>query len=293
MPYSMTGFARSEYKCDWGTISCELKSVNHRYLDIFFRMPENLREFELPLRNQIKQRVSRGKLECNLQLQLQTDNDSADAKSALGFDSDVAESIIQAAETIASKMQNPAAIDPINVLKMPGVITSADVDPEELKKAVEQALKTALDQHAEMRLREGAEMARVVAQRVDSIGEQVELVKKIVPEIREAMKQKMLDKLAQMDVEANPERLEQELVLQAQRLDVDEEIDRLETHMTEVRRTLEQDKPIGRRLDFLMQELNREANTLGSKSQAVESTNVSIELKVLIEQMREQIQNIE
>lgn len=292
MPYSMTGFARSEYKCEWGTISCELKSVNHRYLDIYFRMPENLREFELQLRNQIKNRVSRGKFECNLQLQTQLDK-SADTASNNGFDADAAESIIQAAESIAAKMQNPAAIDPLDILRMPGVIANTDVDSEELKAAVEAALTQALDQHADMRLREGNEMARVIAQRIDSIGEQVELVKKIIPDIREALKQRLLDKLDQLDIETNPERLEQELVLQAQRMDVDEEIDRLETHMTEVQRTLELNKPVGRRLDFLMQELNREANTLGSKSQAVESTNVSIELKVLIEQMREQIQNIE
>jgi len=292
MPYSMTGFARSEYKCDWGTVSCELKSVNHRYLDMYFRMPENLREFELQLRNRIKSKVSRGKLECNIQLQIQTDKE-CDKDSGQGFDANAAASVIQAAEAIASNIQNPAAINPLDVLRMPGVASNTAIDSEELKKAVETVLEQALEQHAAMRLREGAEMARVVAQRVDSIGEQVNLVRKIIPEIRETLKQRLLDKLAQLDIETNPDRLEQELVLQAQRMDIDEEIDRLETHMTEVRRTLDQDKPVGRRLDFLMQELNREANTLGSKSQAVESTNVSIELKVLIEQMREQIQNIE
>ena len=288
MPYSMTGFARSEVKCNWGTIGCELKSVNHRYLDMYFRMPENLREHELSLRNQIKSRVSRGKLECNIQLQTQVD-----AGSDQGFDAGAAESIIKAAEAIAKKIQAPAAINPLDILRMPGVVTNTAIDPEELKTALETALTEALDQHAAMRLREGAEMARVVAQRVDSIGEQVNLARKVVPEIRQALEQRLRDKLAQLDIETNPERLEQELVVQAQRLDIDEEIDRLETHMSEVKRTLKQDKPIGRRLDFLMQELNREANTLGSKSQALESTHVAIELKVLIEQMREQIQNIE
>lgn len=288
MPYSMTGFARSEHKCEWGTISCELKSVNHRYLDIYFRMPESLREFEHLLRHQIKSRVSRGKVECALQLQIVSDK----SKSS-GFDQEAAKAVIQAAEAISSQIQNPAAIDPLEVLRMPGVATSADIDSDALKTAVETALGQALEQHAAMRLREGNEMARVVDERIDSIGEQVSLVKRIVPEIRENLKQRLLDKLEQLDIEASPERLEQELVMQAQRMDVDEEIDRLETHMAEVRRTLTQDKPIGRRLDFLMQELNREANTLGSKSQAVESTNVSVELKVLIEQMREQIQNIE
>ena len=288
MPYSMTGSARSEVKCNWGAINCELKSVNHRYLDMYFRMPENLREHELSLRNQIKSRVSRGKLECNIQLQTQVDADSDQ-----GFDAGAAESIIKVAEAIATKIQAPAAINPLDILRMPGVITNTAVDPEELKAALETALTEALDQHAAVRLREGAEMARVVAQRVDSIGEQVNLARKVVPEIRQALEKRLRDKLAQLDIETNPERLEQELVLQAQRLDIDEEIDRLETHMSEVKRTLEQDKPIGRRLDFLMQELNREANTLGSKSQALESTHVAIELKVLIEQMREQIQNIE
>lgn len=288
MPYSMTGFARTEHKCDWGSIICELKSVNHRYLDVYFRMPESLREFEHELRHQIKARVSRGKLECSLQLQIAEGNHHDQ-----GFDESAAMAVITAAEAIASKIQNPAPIDPLEVLRMPGVATRVDIDTDSLKAAVDTALQQALEQHAAMRLREGNEMARVVDERIDSIGEQVSLVKQIVPEIRESLKQRLLDKLEQLDIEINPERLEQELVIQAQRMDVDEEIDRLETHMTEVRRTLKQDKSIGRRLDFLMQELNREANTLGSKSQAVESTNVSVELKVLIEQMREQIQNIE
>ena len=292
MPHSMTGFARSEFKSDWGTVSCELKSVNHRYLDIYFRMPENLREFELQLRDQIKSQVSRGKFECTIQLQTQAGNETGTGSNQ-GFDMEVAEPIILAAEAIALKIQKPAAIDPLEILKMPGVTTHTTIDSENLKAAVGSALTRALERHAAMRLREGKEMARIVTQRIDAIGEQVEWVKKIVPDIREALKQRLLDKLDQLDLKTNPERLEQELVLQAQRMDIDEEIDRLETHINEVRRTLERDEPIGRRLDFLMQELNREANTLGSKSQAVESSNVSVELKVLIEQMREQIQNIE
>lgn len=288
MPYSMTGFARSEHKCEWGTISCELKSVNHRYLDIYFRMPESLREFELEVRNQIKNAVSRGKFECNLQLKV--DLESIQDK---GFDEETVDSIIKSAEAISAKLQNPMPIDPLQILGMPGVSSSSELESEDLGKAAKSAVASALEQHAAMRLREGNEMARVVNQRIDAIGEQVDIVKTAIPEIREALKQRLLDRLEQLDIEVDPERLEQELVFQAQRMDVDEEIDRLEAHMAEVRKTLKEDKPIGRRLDFLMQELNREANTLGSKSQAIESTNVSVELKVLIEQMREQIQNIE
>ena len=295
MPYSMTGFARSEHKSNWGTLSCELKSVNHRYLDIYCRLPETLREFEIALRSQIKNRISRGKLECNIQLQTQMGGktDSSNDSANQGFDLDAAKSLIQAAESIAGHIKTPAQIDPLEILRSPGVITQTAIDPEELKTALESVLKDALDQHAQMRLREGSEMARVVEQRVDAIGEQVELVKKVVPDIREALKKKFFDRIEQLDLEVDPERLEQELVIQAQKMDVDEEIDRLEAHMNEVRLTLQQDKPIGRRLDFLMQELNREANTLGSKSQGIDSTNISIELKVLIEQMREQIQNID
>lgn len=288
MPYSMTGFARSEYKCDWGTLSCELKSVNHRYLDIYCRLPENLREFEISLRNQIKDRISRGKIECNIQLQTQA-GENADQ----GVNIDAAKMIIGASEAISELIKNPAPIDPLEIFRMPGVTTHTTIDPEELKTALIAVVKDALDQQAQMRLREGTEMARVVEQRVESIGEQVELVKKVIPSIRETLRKKFFDRIEQLDLEVDPERLEQELIIQVQKMDVDEEIDRLEAHMNEVRLTLKQNKPIGRRLDFLMQELNREANTLGSKSQGIESTNVSIELKVLIEQMREQIQNIE
>ncbi len=288
MPYSMTGFARSEHKCDWGSIYCEIKSVNHRFLDIYFRMPDSLREFELDIRNQIKDRVSRGKIECNLQVQI-----NPGQTSGQGFDLNAASAVINAAEQIAARIDSPAPINPLDVLRMPGVATSIEIEPEELYKAAKAVLSQALEQHRQMRLREGNEMARVVEQRIDAIAEQVAIVKNALPEIREALKTRLLERLDQLKVDADPDRLEQELVYQAQRIDVDEEIDRLETHMQEVRTTLKEDQPIGRRLDFLMQEFNREANTLGSKSQAIESTNVSVELKVLIEQMREQIQNIE
>ncbi len=288
MPYSMTGFARSEQKYDWGSICCEVKSVNHRFLDIYFRMPDSLREFELDIRNQIKESVSRGKIECSFQLQINPGKSQGQS-----YDTAAAKEVIKAAETIGGYIQNPAPINPLDVLKMPGVSSSVQIEPAALFDAARTALGEALGLHQQMRLREGNEMARVILQRIDAIAEQVTIVKTVVPEIREALKQRLLDRLEQLKIDADPDRLEQELIYQAQRMDVDEEIDRLETHMQEARNTLKEDKPIGRRLDFLMQEFNREANTLGSKSQAIESTNVSVELKVLIEQMREQIQNIE
>lgn len=288
MPYSMTGFARSEHKSDWGSICCEIKSVNHRFLDIYFRMPDSLREFELDIRNLIKGYVSRGKIECSIQVQINPGHSRGSS-----YNAEAASAVIDAAEAIARQIDSPAAINPLDVLRMPGVSSSVEVEAQELFEAAKAALSQALEQHRQMRLREGNEMARLVEQRIDSIAEQVSIVRTVLPEIRNALKQRLLDRLDQLKVETDADRLEQELVYQAQRIDVDEEIDRLETHMQEVRNTLKEDQPIGRRLDFLMQELNREANTLGSKSQAVESTNVSIELKVLIEQMREQIQNIE
>jgi len=288
MPYSMTGFARSEHKSDWGSICCEVKSVNHRFLDIYFRMPDSLREFELDIRNLIKASVSRGKIECSIQVQINPGHSRGKS-----YDAEAAKTVIEAAEAIATQINSPAAINPLDILRMPGVSSSIEVESQELFETARAALSQALEQHRQMRLREGNEMARLVEQRIDSIAEQVSIVKAVLPEIREALKQRLLDRLDQLKVDTDADRLEQELVYQAQRIDVDEEIDRLETHMQEVRNTLKEDQPIGRRLDFLMQELNREANTLGSKSQAVESTNVSIELKVLIEQMREQIQNIE
>lgn len=288
MPYSMTGFARSEHKSDWSSICCEVKSVNHRFLDIYFRMPDSLREFELDIRNLIKGYVSRGKIECSIQVQINPGHSRGNS-----YNAEAASAVIDAAEAIARQIDSPAAINPLDVLRMPGVSSSVEVEAQELFEAAKAALSQALEQHRQMRLREGNEMARLVEQRIDSIAGQVSIVRTVLPEIRNALKQRLLDRLDQLKIETDADRLEQELVYQAQRIDVDEEIDRLETHMQEVRNTLKEDQPIGRRLDFLMQELNREANTLGSKSQAVESTNVSIELKVLIEQMREQIQNIE
>ena len=251
-------------------------------------MPDSLREFELDIRNLIKGYVSRGKIECSIQVQINPGHSRGSS-----YNAEAASAVIDAAEAIARQIDSPAAINPLYVLRMPGVSSSVEVEAQELFEAAKAALSQALGQHRQMRLREGNEMARLVEQRIDSIAGQVSIVRTVLPEIRNALKQRLLDRLEQLKVETDSDRLEQELVYQVQRIDVDEEIDRLETHMQEVRNTLKEDQPIGRRLDFLMQELNREANTLGSKSQAVESTNVSIELKVLIEQMREQIQNIE
>ena len=288
MPLSMTGFARSEIKTSWGAVCCELKSVNHRYLDTTFRLPDNLRELEPDLRRQIKESVSRGKLECSIQPQV-----SSLAQTGEGFNREAAESLSRAAEGISQMLDNPAPINPLEILKMPGVIADAKISTEELHAGALTALTNALDSHRDMRKREGAEMQRVITIRLNAISEQIDIIKSVLPDIRSALEQRLHKRLQQLEVAADPDRLEQELVLQAQRMDVDEEIDRLESHIVEVRRCLDQDKPVGRRLDFLMQELNREANTLASKSQAVESTNVAVELKVLIEQMREQVQNLE
>ncbi len=288
MPQSMTGFARSEYRCDWGTLSCEIKSVNHRYLDIYFRLPETLRDAELDLRQQIKSRISRGKCECSFKIQTNLDTGNRQVYDEAGADA-----VIAAAESVAQKLRNPAPINPIEILNMPGVSLDGDLDPEQLRAAATSVLAQALDQHAGMRQREGAEMAQAIVSRINSMDEQIALVKQVLPGIRQALHQRLRDRIEQLDIELEQGRLEQELVIQAQKMDVAEEVDRLESHLAEVRRTVSEDTPVGRRLDFLMQELNREANTLASKSQAVESTNVAVELKVLIEQMREQIQNLE
>ena len=288
MPKSMTGFARAEIKEDWGTITCELKSVNHRFLDIYFRLPEKLRPLEIEFRSQIKAALSRGKVDCSFQLQIISGQDST-----LSIDSEKAREVIAACETLAAKMTTAAPLNPLEVLAFDGIMNTSELDTDQIKSAAEKALKEALITLNEIRLREGNEMAAIVGLRVDGMREQIADLTKFIPQIKEALEARLKNRFEELKVDVDPERIEQELVLMAQKMDIDEEIDRLNTHLDEIARTLKSKEPIGRRLDFLMQELNREANTVASKSQSIQSTNASVEMKVLIEQMREQIQNIE
>ncbi len=288
MPRSMTGFARTESQHNWGTVACEIRSVNHRYLETNFRIPDSLRSLENELRNQLKAKLSRGKVEASIFVKLE----NAD-KGDLSFNEPLAKQISQLAQSVSSSIENPAPINPLEVLRWPGVLQVSDIDKEEIESAALELFKGTLNTLVSNREREGEELKKFILQRLTEIESHISQVRKRLPEIIDAHQSKLRDKLDTLKVEVDEERLTQELVYFAQRADVAEELDRLEAHLSEVTLTVNQQKPIGRRLDFLMQELNREANTLSSKSAASDTTQNAVDLKVLIEQMREQIQNLE
>jgi uncharacterized protein (TIGR00255 family) len=287
MPRSMTAYARITEDNSWGSITCELRSVNHRFLDVGFRMPDILRESETNLREMARKKLTRGKVDCSLQIAFNHSN----AGSTL--DLDVAQAHIEIAQVIANKLSDAAPISAVDIMKLPGVIKDASIDPKEVNTACQLAFDIALDQMLEGREREGIKLAAMVEQRLVGIESQIVIVRENLPEILNQQKVRLSEKLGELKEQMDEQRLEQEMVIIANRADVDEELDRLEAHISEIRLALKSTESIGRRLDFLMQELNREANTLGSKSISNITTQVSVELKVLIEQMREQIQNIE
>ncbi len=293
MTYSMTAFARCEAQVGdpasgSGRLSLELRGVNHRYLELSLRMPDELRAMEPALREGVNARLGRGKVELGLRY---TPPEAADG--ALAIDEELVKRLSHASREVESLLYNPAPVSSLELLKWPGVLCPPSIDAETLKAAVMTLLGEALDEFIEARGREGAKLREVIEQRLAAMAEVVSGVRERMPQVLAAQREKLRTRIADLGLELDEGRLEQELALLAQKADVDEEMDRLQTHITEVGRVLAQDGPVGRRLDFLMQELNREANTLGSKSIDTETTAASVELKVLIEQMREQIQNIE
>ncbi|AYN92727.1 MULTISPECIES: YicC/YloC family endoribonuclease [Pseudomonas] len=287
MVHSMTAFARVERAGVYGTLSWELRSVNHRYLEPHLRLPEAFRDLEGSVREALRQGLSRGKVECTLRFS------EENAAPSLQIDEQRAGQLIAAAERLASMIQQPALIDPMTVLSWPGVLISQSADPQALNAEAKALFAAALDELKAGRNREGAELARLIEERLQAILVEVAALRELIPEMLAAQRQKILDRFAELSLEADPQRLEQELVMLAQKSDVAEELDRLTTHVGEVSRVLKAGGAAGRRLDFLMQELNREANTLGSKAFDPRSTQAAVNLKVLIEQMREQVQNIE
>ena len=288
MARSMTAFARQELVKDWGVLTLELRSVNHRYLDISLRIPEEFRSVEPKLRERIAEKLARGKVEVGLRF---TRNESSNGDILI--DEELVQQIANASRTVDHILYNPEAVSSLDILRWPGVIKTAKLDSNELTKSVLELLDETLKDMLQGREREGEKLAELIQQRCSAIRDVISEVKKRLPEIMQLWREKLLKRIQDASVEVDENRLEQELVIIAQKTDVDEELDRLETHIAEVERVLKSEKPIGRRLDFLMQELNREANTLGSKSIDTETTKASVDLKVLIEQMREQIQNIE
>ena len=287
MVHSMTAFARSEQAGAHGTLSWEIRSVNHRYLEPHLRLPEAFRDLEGAVRDALRKGISRGKVECTLRF---TEENNG---TALQVDRERASQLIAAAESVAALIRQPAPIAPLQVLGWPGVLVGDAVDPQALNQSALQLFHSALEQLKEGRRREGDELAKLLNERLDSILEEVATLREQVPQMLAAQRQKVLDRFSEMQAELDPQRLEQEMVLLAQKSDVAEELDRLDTHVAEVRRVLKTGGAAGRRLDFLMQELNREANTLGSKAFDPRSTQAAVNLKVLIEQMREQVQNLE
>jgi len=284
----MTGFARQTAESAVGTMIWELRSVNHRYLEVAFRLPEELRPGEQQLRQQVGTAVRRGKVDCNFHFQR-----ALDSKRALQLDTDLVDLIGARLGEIAARIPETGAVNPLDILRWPGVVGEPEIETESLFEEASTLLGKALEELASMRAGEGARIAAMLESRCQEIVSLAASVRARMPTVLETARTKQRDRIAKLDVEADPNRLEVELALIAQKLDVAEEIDRLESHVIEIREALGSDEPVGRRLDFLMQELNREANTLGSKSADAETTRAAVELKVLIEQMREQIQNVE
>ena len=287
MTQSMTGFARASVTTGAVTVTVECRSVNNRYLDLHFRMPDNLRSIESALRNKANEYCSRGKLEFVIRT-MDTDCDAPTAINTARL------SALQGAlGQIENAFSTAAKPDQLALLLAPGVLVEQETDPETLRATALAAASDCLAGLRENRQQEGEKLAEMIRQRVDVMRGHLQDLHKQLPALQTALRQKLLDRLNTVDIEADPVRLEEEIVYILQRADVEEEMDRLEAHLDAIETALAAKGPCGRRLDFLMQELNREANTLGSKSTALSTTNMSVEFKVLIEQMREQIQNIE
>jgi uncharacterized protein (TIGR00255 family) len=288
MAKSMTAFAYKECSLAEGNVAWEIRSVNHRYLDASLRLPEDFRSQENAYREQIKQKLKRGKVEVALRFEI-----NRQSENEISVNEPLARALIIASRQIESLIDSPKPLGALDVLNWPGVAQEAKPDIETLFPGAAELLDEALDELVDNRLREGNRLAEFVFQRCDQIAEIIVKLRKHRPGIVAGLREKMLKRIAELNVSPDQERLEQELVIIAQRLDVDEELDRLMAHLDEINAILERDEAIGRRLDFLMQELNREANTLASKSNDAQTTQWAVDLKVLIEQMREQIQNLE
>jgi len=284
MTKSMTAFARSES----GHISWEIRSVNHRYLEVGLKVPDAFRSLEISLRNKLKARLNRGKIDCQLRI-----GHSQASEASLSIDEKLLEDLTGALATIIPKLETVAPVNPLEVLKWPGILSEPTEDEESIKKTVVELFDSALAQLIEMRSSEGAELRKIILEKLADLRSIVEQAATEAPIISARQRDKMISKLNDLKIDADPGRIEQELVIMAQKSDVAEELDRLNTHIEEVSATLDSKEAVGRRLDFLMQELNREANTLSSKAVATNTTIQAVELKVAIEQMREQIQNIE
>ncbi|WP_394753180.1 YicC/YloC family endoribonuclease [Crenothrix sp.] len=285
---SMTAFSGAETELGNLTVSCEIRSVNHRYCDITLKLPDRLRFLEVEMRSAISAKINRGKIECTVNCKKQT-------KSGQSFyvNPDAVIALLEATQAIEQQMSGALAFSALDVLAFPGIQQEPDVDSGSLNEGVMRMITEALTSLVATRQREGAQLKLLIEERCAKMRSLVMLAEQRMPEVLQLVRIRLKDRIIELVAQPDFDRLEQELVILTQKLDIAEELDRLNTHITEVLRALTQPEAAGRRLDFLMQELNREANTIGSKSNDKEMTRISIELKVLIEQMREQIQNIE
>jgi uncharacterized protein (TIGR00255 family) len=285
---SMTAFARQEGQYAWGNLTCEIRSVNHRYLDLQFKLPDMFRQLEHKLRETLKKQLARGKVECAMKYTI-----DKGAIQSLAINETLVGQLVNASHSLEKQLSGIGPVNPLELLKWPGVLQETELDPELVEQQAETLFRKTLAEFDTNRGREGQELQQLISQRLDSVNDISKAVRGEMPAIIAGLRSKLEKRLGEIAADADPGRLEQELVYLVNKMDVDEELDRLETHITEVSRVLRTGGPCGRRLDFLMQELNREANTLSSKSVVSDTTQAAVELKVLIEQMREQIQNIE
>ena len=286
---SMTGFARRERQGPWGTLTCELRSVNHRYLELSLRLPDDLRGLENDARQLLSANLRRGKVDAGVYLK------GAPAGAAsLEINRAVVEQVVAgAAEVSAIAGSAAGALNPLDVLRWPGVIRDAERDVTPIATAAVELLEETAADLNDARAREGARIRDMLAQRCESLRDLVAVVRARLPEVSARIRARVLERVAQLGTTIDAERLEQEIALLAYKMDVEEELDRLGSHIAETLQVIDSKEPAGRRLDFLMQEFNREANTLSSKSQDSETTRAAVDMKVLIEQMREQVQNVE
>ena len=287
MIYSMTAFAHLEIKKEWGNAVWEIRSVNQRFLETYFRLPEVFRHLEMGLRERLRNSLTRGKVECSLRVELaQAEN------KTIALNTDYAEKVIASLKTLQG-IAEEGEINLVDVLRYPGVVDAQSQDLDQISQDLLAGFEQILTDFIAMRGREGANLQAIIQQRLDNIAEIAQSVQQQMPEVLQWQKDRLQQRFEELNLQLDPQRLEQEMVLTAQRVDVAEELDRLQLHVKETSSILKKGGAVGRKLDFMMQELNRESNTLASKSINADITNSAVELKVLIEQMREQIQNLE
>ncbi|MBC7983090.1 MAG: YicC family protein [Candidatus Obscuribacterales bacterium] len=285
---SMTGFSRRERQGPWGTLTCEIRTVNHRYLEVSLRLPDELKTMDGDVRQIIGTALRRGKVDASIYLKSTTGS-----VPTFELNQELVAHLVGKVRELSQTLDSTAAVSAMDLLRWPGVIRETERDVAPLLTAAVELTREALEELNDMRGREGSRMRELIKQRCEAMQRSAKAVRARLPEISARIRTRVTERITALGITPDNERLEQELVIYAHKMDVDEELDRLDSHLTEIASIIDSKEPAGRRLDFLMQELNREANTLSSKSQDVETTRAAVDMKVIIEQIREQVQNIE